>query len=377
MKYSIEAECSHTRARAGILELPHGTVQTPVFMPVATRAAIRAVHTFQLDTEVKNEILLCNTYHLFLRPGTEVLHAGGGIHAFMQWNKPVLTDSGGYQIFSLSGRRKITEEGVRFQSHIDGSYHWFTPENVIDIQRVIGADIMMAFDECPPYPCSYEYARSSMLRTHRWLSRCRKQFSGTQPLYGYEQLLFPIIQGSVYPELRKQSAMHIIESGSNHGYAIGGLSVGEPEAMMYDMVEVLTEIIPKDRPRYLMGVGTPVNLLENISRGVDMFDCVLPARNARHGIIYTSRGIIHIKNKKWEKDFSPLDESGPCLSGRTFSKAYVRHLFHTDEIMGMQVASLQNLSFFVWLMQEARNQIRNNTFYEWKNRMVTQLSVKL
>ncbi|MCX8079613.1 MAG: tRNA guanosine(34) transglycosylase Tgt [Bacteroidia bacterium] len=374
--FTIEHRCSKSAARCGILELPHGKVHTPVFMPVATRGAIKALHTQLLKSEVGNEILLGNTYHLYLRPGTEVIQKAGGLHRFMNWEKPILTDSGGYQIFSLAAQRKLSEGGALFHSHIDGSRHFFTPENVIDIQRIIGADIIMAFDECPPYPCEKNYAIKSMHLTHRWLDRCFKRFNETDPLYDNAQILFPIVQGSTFPDLRKQSAEYVLKYDAA-GYAIGGLSVGEPEEMMYEIVEVVNGILPEDKPRYLMGVGTPVNLLENIARGVDPLDCVLPTRNARHGILYTYEGIIHIKNKKWEFDFSPIDANAPNPSSRTFTKAYLRHLFHVDEMMALELATLHNLAFFVELMKEARRQIMNNTFYEWKEKTVKQLSLKL
>jgi queuine tRNA-ribosyltransferase len=374
--FTLQHTCPHSSARAGVLELAHGKVHTPAFMPVATRGAIKAVHTHLLQTEVKNEILLGNTYHLFLRPGTDIIRQAGGLHKFMNWHKPILTDSGGYQIFSLAERRKITEEGALFYSHIDGSKHFFTPENVTDIQRIIGADIIMAFDECPPYPCDYSYAKDSMELTHRWLERCLRRFNETQPLYGYPQYLFPIVQGSVYDELRKTSA-EFVKRFDAPGFAIGGLSVGEPDEMMYKMTELCTGILPKEKPRYLMGVGTPVNLLENIALGIDMFDCVLPSRNARHGILYTYNGIIHIKNKKWENDFSPIDAEAENVSGREFTKAYLRHLFHVDEILALELATIHNLSFYVRLMKDARQQILNNNFLEWKQKMVKQLSVKL
>lgn len=374
--FTLQRTCSYSSARAGVLELAHGKVLTPAFMPVATRGAIKALHTHLLQTEVKNEILLGNTYHLFLRPGTDIIRQAGGLHKFMNWHKPILTDSGGYQIFSLAERRKISEEGALFYSHIDGSKHFFTPENVTDIQRIIGADIIMAFDECPPYPCDYSYAKDSMELTHRWLERCMKRFNETVPLYGYPQYLFPIVQGSIFEELRKTSA-EFVKKFDAPGFAIGGLSVGEPDEMMYKMTTLCTGILPKDKPRYLMGVGTPVNLLENIALGIDMFDCVLPSRNARHGILYTYNGIIHIKNKKWEYDFSPIDAEAENASSREFTKAYLRHLFHVDEILALELATIHNLSFYIRLMKDARLQILNNNFWEWKQKMVKQLSVKL
>ena len=345
-------------------------------MPVGTVGTVKGVHQYELETEVNADIILGNTYHLYLRPGTEVLQAGGGLHKFNSWEKPILTDSGGYQVYSLSGRRKIKEEGVTFKSHIDGSKHVFTPENVMDIQRQIGADFIMAFDECTPYPCEYNYARRSMDMTHRWLKRCCDQFDSTKGLYGYEQTLIPIVQGSTYQDLRKKSA-EAIASFERPANAIGGLSVGEPAEDMYKTTETVCEILPKDKPRYLMGVGTPVNLLECISRGIDMFDCVLPTRNARHGLIYTADGIINIKNQKWKSDFSPIDDSGICTSSSRYNKAYLRHLIHTKEYLGAQIASLQNLSFFLWLVKTARQHILDGTFTSWKNDMIPRLERRL
>lgn len=366
----------HSRARAGQIETDHGKIATPIFMPVGTAATVKAVHQHELRDDIHAQICLGNTYHLYLRPGLDILKAAGGIHGFNGWNLPVLTDSGGYQVYSLAHRRKIKEEGVTFQSHIDGSKHQFTPENVMDIQRIIGADIIMAFDECTPYPCDYKYAEKSMGLTHRWLERCIQRFDSTEPLYGHKQAFFPIVQGSTYPELRKISAETIAAYG-REGNAIGGLSVGEPAEEMYAMTELVTEILPKDKPRYLMGVGTPENILEGIARGIDMFDCVLPTRNARHGMLYTSEGIINIRNQKWQADFSPIDSNHPVHTSQAHSKAYLRHLFVCNEILGMQLATLQNLGFYLWLVGEARNRILEGTFLNWKNEMVKKVSRRL
>ncbi|MDO8367474.1 MAG: tRNA guanosine(34) transglycosylase Tgt [Saprospiraceae bacterium] len=363
----------HSRARAGQIETDHGTINTPIFMPVGTAATVKAVHQHELRDDIRAQICLGNTYHLYLRPGLEVLQAAGGIHGFNGWQGPVLTDSGGFQVYSLAHRRKIKEEGVTFQSHIDGSKHTFTPENVIDIQRSIGADIIMAFDECTPYPCDYKYAEKSLGLTHRWLERCIERFDNTEPVYGHKQAFFPIVQGSTYPELRKISAETIASHG-REGNAIGGLSVGEPAEDMYAMTELVTEILPKDKPRYLMGVGTPENILEGIARGIDMFDCVLPTRNARHGMLYTPEGIINIRNKKWQTDFSPIDPDSTVHTSRTHSRAYLRHLFVCNEILGMQLATLQNLGFYLWLVGEARTRILDGTFLTWKNEMVKKVS---
>jgi len=376
MKFTIHARDTASSARTGTIETAHGEIQTPIFMPVGTAATVKAVHQHELQEVVKAQIILGNTYHLYLRPGMEIIQKGGGLHQFNGWHKPMLTDSGGYQVYSLSHRRKIKEEGVTFQSHIDGSRHVFAPENVMDIQRQIGADIMMAFDECTPYPCEYDYAKKSMEMTHRWLKRCCDRFDSTEGLYGYEQTLFPIVQGSTYKDLRKQSA-ETIASFEREGNAIGGLSVGEPAEMMYETTEIVCSILPKDKPRYLMGVGTPVNLLECIALGVDMFDCVLPSRNARHGLLYTAKGIINIKNKKWADDFSPIDADAPCETSRFHSKAYLRHLIHSKELLGSQIATLHNLSFYLWLMGEARKHIAEGDFISWKNTMVKQLAQRL
>lgn len=376
MKFTLQHNDPASNARAGLIETDHGKIETPIFMPVGTVGSVKAVHQRELKEEVKAQIILGNTYHLFLRPGTEVLQEAGGLHKFIGWDRPILTDSGGYQVYSLSHRRKIREEGVTFQSHIDGSRQFFTPENVMDIQRQIGADIIMAFDECPPYPSDYRYAKNSMDLTHRWLKRCCDRFDETEGLYGYSQTLFPIVQGSTYGDLRKESA-ETIASFEREGNAIGGLSVGEPAEDMYRITEQVCEYLPKDKPRYLMGVGTPVNLLECIALGIDMFDCVLPTRNARHGLLYTANGIINIKNAKWKNDFSPIDEEGPCPSSRFYTKAYLRHLVHGKEYLAAQIASIHNLSFFLWLVGEARKHIIAGDFTSWKQGMVVRLDQRL
>lgn len=344
-----------------------------MFMPVGTAGSVKAVHQRELKEDIGAQIILGNTYHLYLRPGLEVLKAAGGLHRFMGWEKPILTDSGGYQIFSLVAQRKLQEEGATFKSHIDGSSHFFSPESVVDIQRVIGADFMMAFDECTPYPCEEDYARRSMQLTHRWLERCMKRFRETEALYGYEQVLLPIVQGSVYPELRKRSA-EVVASQNAFANAIGGLSVGEPAEEMYAMTDLVCSILPANKARYLMGVGTPVNLLENIALGIDLFDCVMPTRNARHGLLFTSTGIINIRNEKWKNDFSALDENGPAFVDRQYSKAYLRHLLVCNELLAAQIASVHNLGFYLWLMQEAREKISTGTFHPWKEQMVRQLN---
>ena len=374
--FTIDHLDSHSNARAGKIVTAHGEVQTPIFMPVGTAGTVKGVHQYELKEEVEAQIILGNTYHLYLRPGTEVLQKAGGLHRFNGWQGPLLTDSGGYQVYSLSHRRKISEEGVIFHAHIDGSRHLFTPENVMDIQRQIGADIIMAFDECTPYPCDYSYARSSMQLTHRWLDRCCKRFDETSGLYGYEQTLFPIVQGSTFPELRKESAGYIA-SLDRPANAIGGLSVGEPAEEMYAMTDLVCNILPKEKPRYLMGVGTPANILECIALGVDMFDCVLPSRNARHGMLYTRQGIINIKNRKWQDDFSPIDAESPSRSSRFYSKAYLRHLIHNQEILGAQIATIHNLGFFLWLVGEARKQIAQGHFTTWKNQILPALSQRI
>lgn len=376
MNFTLQHTDPNSGARAGLIETEHGNIETPIFMPVGTAGTVKAVHQHELSEDVGAKICLGNTYHLYLRPGLEVLEQAGGLHRFNGWNGPILTDSGGFQVYSLAHRRKIREEGVTFQSHIDGSKHTFTPEGVIDIQRIIGADIIMAFDECTPYPCDYRYAQKSLELTHRWLARCVERFDNTTPLYGYSQSLFPIVQGSTYPDLRKLSAETIASFG-REGNAIGGLSVGEPAEEMYAMTELVTEILPADKPRYLMGVGTPENILECIARGIDMFDCVLPTRNARHGMIYTAEGIINIRNAKWKTDFSPIDAGNPAPSSRIHTRAYLRHLFINGEILGMQLASLQNLGFFLWLTSEARRRIFDGTFTAWKNGMVKKVSARL
>ena len=345
-------------------------------MPVGTQGTVKAVHFSELEQEVKAQIILGNTYHLYLRPGLDILRKAGGLHAFNTWKKPILTDSGGYQVYSLSHRRKLTAQGVVFQSHIDGSKHLFTPENVMDIQRTIGADFIMAFDECTPYPCDYGYAKKSLKITHDWLLRCFQRLDTTEPLYGYEQTLIPIVQGSVYKDLRKESA-EFVAAQNRPANAIGGLAVGEPAEIMYEMTELVCDILPADKPRYLMGVGTPANILEAIALGVDMFDCVMPTRNARHGLLFTTEGIINIKNQKWKEDFSPIDENVPCETSRKHTKAYLRHLFVVEEYLAAQIASLQNLSFYLWLVTEARNKIKEGTFTIWKNEMTVKLMQRL
>jgi queuine tRNA-ribosyltransferase len=376
MKFELNSTDQNSKARAGILTTDHGQIETPIFMPVGTSATVKGVHQSELKNDINPDIILGNTYHLYLRPGTELLQQAGGLHAFMGWDKPILTDSGGYQVYSLSANRKIKEEGVKFKSHIDGSYHFFTPERAIEIQRAIGADIIMAFDECTPYPCEYNYAKSSMERTHRWLKRCFEADKALPQLYDYEQTLFPIVQGSVYSDLRKESA-HFIASMEAPANAIGGLSVGEPADEMYAMTDEVCAVLPEDKPRYLMGVGTPINLLENIALGVDMFDCVLPTRNARNGMLFTAEGTINIKNKKWENDFSPIDPAGYCFADLDYTKAYVRHLFTVNEMLGKQIATLHNLSFYLWLVREARKHILAGTFSSWKAKMVRQMEPRL
>lgn len=376
MKFSITARDSGTKARSGIIDTAHGGFTTPMFMPVGTAGTVKAVHLAELEIEIKSEIILSNTYHLYLRPGLSIINEAGGLHRFIGWNKPILTDSGGYQVYSLAEKRKITKDGVHFQSHIDGSSHFFTPESVIDIQRSIGADIIMAFDECTPYPCEYGYAEKSMNMTHRWLERCIAQFESTKELHGYRQTLFPIVQGSVYNDLRKISA-EVVSKFNCEGNAIGGLSVGEPAEVMYEMTEVACAILPEDKPRYLMGVGTPENLLEAIGMGVDMFDCVIPTRNGRNGMIFTKQGIINIRNKKWENDFSPIDAESSASVSRNHTKSYLRHLFVSGEILGLQIASINNLSLYMWLMKESQKQIATGNFSEWKTKTVKQLMQRL
>lgn len=376
MKFELLSKDPNSKARAGKITTDHGVIETPIFMPVGTIATVKGVHQRELKEEINPDIILGNTYHLYLRPGTDILRKAGGLHKFMNWDRNILTDSGGYQVYSLSANRKIKEQGVKFKSHIDGSTHLFTPESAVDIQRKIGADIIMAFDECTPYPCEYNYAKRSMHMTHRWLDRCMTHMKKTSPLYGHDQTLFPIVQGSTYKDLRKQSAEYIASVGAE-GNAIGGLSVGEPDDEMYAMTEVVTEILPEDKPRYLMGVGTPSNLLENIALGVDMFDCVMPTRNARNGMLFTSEGTINIKNKKWEDDFSPLDPAGYTWVDTEHSKAYLKHLFSVKELLGKQIATIHNLGFYLWLVREARRQIQAGTFRAWKDVMVKKLSVRL
>jgi queuine tRNA-ribosyltransferase len=376
MHFDILNKDKGSAARAGKLTTDHGEIETPIFMPVGTAGTVKGVHQRELKLDVKAEIILGNTYHLFLRPGMDIIEGAGGLHKFMNWDRPILTDSGGYQVYSLSGSRKITEEGVKFQSHIDGSYHYFTPERAIDIQRSIGADIIMAFDECTPYPCDYAYAKNSMGMTHRWLKRCMDQMEKTSCSYGYNQALFPIVQGSTYKDLRQESAK-VISSFNAIGNAIGGLSVGEPEEDLYEMTALVTEILPKEKPRYLMGVGTPWNLLECIALGVDMFDCVMPSRNARHGLLFTSNGTINIKNKKWSTDFSAIDEHSDCYVDLNYSKAYLRHLLKSGEFLGMQIATIHNLAFYLRLMKEARARIIDGSFTSWKNTMVKQMNKRL
>jgi len=376
MKFTLLANDPSTEARAATLTTDHGTIETPIFMPVGTAATVKGVHQRELKNDINPDIILGNTYHLYLRPGTKILEQAGGLHNFMGWQRPILTDSGGYQVYSLSANRKIKEEGVKFKSHIDGSYHVFTPERAIEIQRSIGADIIMAFDECTPYPCDYRYAKTSMERTHRWLTRCIEAHQSLPMQYDFQQTLFPIVQGSTYSDLRKISAEFIAKQDLP-GNAIGGLSVGEPAEEMYAMTIEVCSVLPKDKPRYLMGVGTPINLLENIALGVDMFDCVLPSRNARNGMLFTADGTINIKNKKWENDFSPIDSKGYCFADLDYSKAYLRHLFSVNEMLGKQIATLHNLSFYLWLVREARKHILAGTFGTWKTKMVRQMEPRL
>ena len=376
MNFKLHSKDEFSKARAGNLQTDHGEILTPIFMPVGTAGTVKAVSQEELSKNVKAEIILGNTYHLYLRPGIDLLEKSGGLHQFISWNKPILTDSGGYQVYSLSDRRKITEEGVSFRSHIDGSKHLFTPENAMDIQKSIGADIIMAFDECTPYPCDFNYANTSMHMTHRWLKRCVDHFNSSPPKYGYNQSLFPIVQGSTYSDLRKKSA-EVIASFDMPGNAIGGLSVGEPAELMYKHTDEVCTILPEDKPRYLMGVGTPVNILECIALGVDMFDCVMPTRNARNGMLFTSEGIINIKNKKWENDLSPIDPNGKATVDLMYSKAYLRHLIISKELLGAQIASIHNLTFYLWLVKEARTKIIDGNFHEWKNKMVSKLVHRL
>ena len=376
MNFNIISNDPKSAARAGVLNTDHGLIETPIFMPVGTAGTVKACHIRDVHDEVKAQIILGNTYHLYLRPGLEVLEAAGGLHKFNGWDRPILTDSGGFQVFSLTGIRKMKEEGVTFQSHIDGSRHLFTPEKVMDIQRSIGADIIMAFDECTPGTADYQYAKPSMERTHRWLDRCFERFNATEPKYGYEQALFPIVQGCVYRDLREQSAEYIASKNAV-GNAIGGLAVGEPTEKMYEMIELVNAILPKDRPRYLMGVGTPANILEGISRGVDMFDCVMPTRNGRNGMIFTSEGIINIKNEKWKFDFSPVDPNGETFVDIQYTRAYLRHLFVAGEILGPMIASLHNIGFYLWLVRESRRHIIAGDFAEWRDMMLKKVTNRL
>lgn len=376
MKFKLEHTDSGTQARAGELITDHGVIRTPIFMPVGTAASVKGVHQRELRDEIDPDIILGNTYHLFLRPKISILEQAGGLHKFMSWDRNILTDSGGYQVYSLSANRKIKEEGVKFKSHIDGSLHMFTPENVMEIQRAIGADIIMAFDECTPYPCEYNYAKRSMHMTHRWLDRCINHLDKLPYKYGYSQSFFPIVQGSTYKDLRMQSAEYIANAEAE-GNAIGGLSVGEPAEEMYAMTEVVCNILPKDKPRYLMGVGTPINILENIALGIDMFDCVMPTRNARNGMLFTAHGTINIKNKKWENDFSEIDEEGTTFVDKEYTKAYLRHLFAANEYLGKQIATIHNLGFYMRLVREARNHIFAGTFSKWKDKMVKQMDKRL
>ena len=376
LSFSIAANDPKSAARAGVLQTGHGPIETPIFMPVGTAGTVKACHIRDVREEAKAQIILGNTYHLYLRPGLDVLEAAGGLHKFNGWDRPILTDSGGFQVFSLTGIRKMKEEGVTFQSHIDGSRHLFTPEKVMDIERSIGADIMMAFDECTPGTADYNYAKQSMELTHRWLDRCVEHFNATEPKYGYEQALFPIVQGCVYRDLRERSAEYIASKGAD-GNAIGGLAVGEPTEKMYEMIELVNSILPKDKPRYLMGVGTPANILEGISRGVDMFDCVMPTRNGRNGMIFTSEGIINLKNEKWKYDFSPVDPNGDTFVDAQYSRAYLRHLFVAGEILGPMIASLHNIAFYLWLVREARKHIIEGDFTNWRDLTLAKVTKRL
>ncbi len=377
MTFNIQTTDPNSKARAGLITTDHGQIQTPIFMPVGTAGTVKAVHQRELKEDIKAQIILGNTYHLYLRPQLDIIEKAGGLHKFNGWDKPILTDSGGYQVYSLAGTgRKIKEEGVTFKSHIDGSTHFFSPEGVMDIQRTIGADIIMAFDECTPYPCEYGYARESMDMTHRWLKRCCEHFDKTEPKYGYSQTLFPIVQGSVYKDLRVKSA-EVIASFEREGNAIGGLSVGEPAEMMYEMTDMVTDILPKDKPRYLMGVGTPANILEGIALGIDMFDCVMPTRNARNGMLFTTEGTMNMKNEKWKEDFSVIDSGLECYASNFYTKAYVRHLLKADEMLGAMICSVHNLAFYLWLVGQAREQIQQGTFKAWKDKMVIKLMQRL
>jgi len=376
MKFELQCTAPLSEARAGKIETAHGQIDTPIFMPVGTLGSVKGIHFKDVIEDIKAQIILGNTYHLYLRPGVEIIEKAGGLHRFIGWDKPILTDSGGFQVFSLGDIRKLSEEGAKFQSHIDGSRHLFTPENVIDIQRSIGADIIMAFDECTPGDADYDYARKSLELTQRWLERCIKRFDETSPKYGYSQSLFPIVQGCIYPDLRIKAAEHVATFDSD-GYAIGGLSVGEKEEDMYAMIEVVNAVLPENKPRYLMGVGNPVNILEGIDRGIDMFDCVMPTRNGRNGMLFTRHGIINIKNNKWRDDFSSIDPDGTSFVDHQYSKAYLRHLFQSKEMLGAQIGSIHNLAFYLWLVGEARKQILAGTFKEWKDIMVKQIGKRL
>ena len=376
MTFDLLTTDKSSSARAGIVHTDHGDIPTPIFMPVGTVGSVKAVHQAELRNSINAKIILGNTYHLYLRPGLDILHQAGGLHKFNSWDRPILTDSGGFQVFSLADNRKITEEGCTFRSHIDGSKHIFTPERVMDIQRIIGADIMMALDECPPGTSDFNYAKKSLGLTHRWLDRCISRFDSTEPLYGHSQTLFPIVQGCTYADLRRQSAEKVASLGAD-GNAIGGLAVGEPTEVMYEMIEVVNEILPKDRPRYLMGVGTPMNLLEGVERGVDMFDCVMPTRNGRNGMLFTKNGIMNMKNVKWADDFSPIEEDGASFVDTLYSKAYLRHLFHAQEFLAMQIASVHNLAFYLWLVGEARRHIIAGDFSQWKPQMLAHVSQRL
>ena len=375
MNFELKITCDNSRARAGTITTDHGKIETPIFMPVGTAGSVKGIHTRDIKEDIRAQIILGNTYHLYLRPGIDVIEKAGGLHKFNRWNRPILTDSGGFQVFSLGDIRKLSEEGARFQSHIDGSYHMFTPENVMDIQRSIGADIIMAFDECTPGDADYDYAKKSLELTQRWLDRCFTQFRNTEPKYGYNQSLFPIVQGNTFAELRKKAVEHV-KTFDADGYAIGGLSVGEEESVMYEMTEVATADLPENKPRYLMGVGTPVNILESIHRGIDMFDCVMPTRNGRNGMLFTGEGIINIRNQKWQNDHSPIDENGTSFVDQ-YSKAYLRHLIISNEMLGAQIASQHNLAFYLWLVKTAREKIINGDFVSWKNEMIVKLKERL
>lgn len=376
MNFKLHHTDSQSKARAGSIQTDHGVIETPIFMPVGTTGSVKAVHQREIENDIQAQIILGNTYHLFLRPGLDIIKEARGLHGFMNWNRPILTDSGGYQVFSLSANRKLKEDGAHFASHIDGSKYIFTPEYVVNIQRIIGADIIMAFDECAPHPCEYKYAQKSVALTHRWLDRGIERFRNTSPVYGHSQSFFPIVQGSTYKDLRQQSAEKIATCNME-GNAIGGLSVGEPAEQMYEMIEVVNAILPNDKPRYLMGVGTPANILEAISLGIDMFDCVMPTRNGRNGMLFTRNGIMNMRNEKWKNDFTPIDSESDCFVDITYSKAYLRHLMVSKEMLGAQIATIHNLHFYLWLVKEARKQILNNTFANWKNDMIKMITQRL